>query len=377
MKNKIFIGIIIPFLLISCNARKSDTHSGNKTDTTSYRVDYAEMFTVNRFPEYTEVQVHNPWDTTRLLQTYILVPKSAQLPSPLPEGTLVRTPVSRVAVYSSVHCSMLEQLKSLSEIIGICESRYIIIPEIKSAISEGKIVDLGESYAPDIEKIIDLNPEAIISSPFQNTGYGKVEKLGIPIIEGVDYMETSPLGRAEWIRFFGLFFGKETRSDSIFEETKNAYLALKEIASDVTVRPTVVSEMKTGPVWYVPGGNSYMAQLFADAGADYYWKDVPQSGSLSLSFEAVFDKAHEADFWLIKYNRDKDMTLDDLKADYAANANFKAFKKGNVWGSNSAKVPFYEEVPLHPDYLLRDFILIFHPELLPGDTLRYFNLLKR
>ena len=157
MKNKIFIGIIIPFLLISCNARKSDTHSGNKTDTTSYRVDYAEMFTVNRFPEYTEVQVHNPWDTTRLLQTYILVPKSAQLPSPLPEGTLVRTPVSRVAVYSSVHCSMLEQLKSLSEIIGICESRYIIIPEIKSAISEGKIVDLGESYAPDIEKIIELN----------------------------------------------------------------------------------------------------------------------------------------------------------------------------------------------------------------------------
>lgn len=119
-----------------------------------------------------------------------------------------------------------------------------------------------------------------------------------------------------------------------------------------------------------------MARFFADAGADYFWKDVPQTGSLSLSFEAVFDKAQQADFWLVKYNRDRDMTLDDLKKDYAANANFKAFKDKNVWGSNSAKVPFYEEVPLHPDYLLRDFILIFHPDLLPGDTLRYFNLLK-
>lgn len=375
MRNKIFGGLILISLLISCN-KKGNTSSGNEVDTASYRVNYAEMFRVNRFPDYTEVQVRDSWDTTRLLQKYILIPKVSSLPASLPEGTVVRTPLSRVAVYSSVHCSMLAQLGNLSDIAGVCESRYIIIPEIKKGVSEGKIIDLGESYAPDIEKIIDLNPEAIISSPFQNMGYGKVEKLGIPIIEGVDYMETTPLGRAEWIRFLGLFFGKESLSDSIFEKTERSYLTLKEKVENVSKRPTVVSEMKTGPVWYVPGGNSYMARFFADAGADYFWKDVPQTGSLSLSFEAVFDKAQQADFWLVKYNRDRDMTLDDLKKDYAANANFKAFKDKNVWGSNSAKVPFYEEVPLHPDYLLRDFILIFHPDLLPGDTLRYFNLLK-
>ncbi|WP_455498148.1 ABC transporter substrate-binding protein [Coprobacter sp.] len=375
MKNKILGSIILLFLLISCN-RKGNAISGNDADTSSYQINYAEMFNVNRCSGYTEVQVRDPWDTTRLLQSYILVPKAVQLPSSLPEGTVVRTPVTRVAVYSSVHCSMLEQLGNLSDIAGVCESRYIMIPEIKAGVSMGKIADLGESYAPDVEKIIDLSPEVIISSPFQNMSYGKVEKLEIPIIEGVDYMESTPLGRAEWIRFLGLFFDKEALSDSIFGETEASYLALKEKAANVTKRPTVVSEMKTGPVWYVPGGNSYMARLFADAGADYFWKNVPQTGSLSLSFEAVFDKAHQADFWLIKYNRDKEMTLTDLKKDYAANANFEAFKNGNVWGSNSAKVPFYEEVPLHPDYLLQDFIRIFHPDLLPGDTLRYFKLLK-
>lgn len=374
MRYKILSGIFLFLLLISCN-RKGHVYSD--VDSSSYQVNHAEMFRVNRCSGYTEVQVRDPWDTTRLLQNYILIPKNSPLPSSLPQGTVVRTPVSRVAVYSSVHCSMLEELGNLSDIAGVCEPRYIVIPKIKKGVSEGKIVDLGESYAPDVEKIIDLNPEAIISSPFQNAGYGKVEKLGIPIIEGVDYMESSPLGRAEWIRFLGLFFDKEAFSDSIFKETETAYLTLREKVADVEKRPTVVSEVKTGPVWYVPGGNSYMARLFSDAGADYFWKDVPQTGSLSLSFEAVFDKAHQADFWLIKYNRDRDMTMADLKKDYAANANFEAFKNGNVWGSNSAKVPFYEEIPLHPDYLLRDFIRIFHPDLLPGDTLRYFKLLEK
>ena len=249
-------------------------------------------------------------------------------------------------------------------------------PEIKKGVSEGKIIDLGESYAPDIEKIIDLNPEAIISSPFQNMGYGKVEKLGIPIIEGVDYMETTPLGRAEWIRFLGLFFGKESLSDSIFEKTERSYLTLKEKVENVSKRPTVVSEMKTGPVWYVPEEIAIW-HVFLPMQGQIIFGRMFRKRDLCLSlFEAVFDKAQQADFWLVKYNRDRDMTLDDLKKDYAANANFKAFKDKNVWGSNSAKVPFYEEVPLHPDYLLRDFILIFHPDLLPGDTLRYFNLLK-
>lgn len=373
---KILSCLFLSLLLMACGGNRN-VQPYSDVDSTSYSVNYADGFSINHRPGYIEVKVRDPWDTTRFLQNYILVRKDSPLPASLPEGTIVRTPVSRVAVYSSVHCSMLGRLGNLADIAGVCESHYIAIPDIKKGILENRIADLGESYAPDIEKIIDLNPDIIIASPFQNTSYGKVEKLGIPIVECSDYMEPTPLGRAEWIRFLGLFFDKELLSDSIFRETESSYLALKEKVAREAKRPTVVSEMKTGPVWYVPGGNSYMARLFADAGADYFWKDVPQTGSLSLSFESVFNKARQADFWLVKYNRAEDMTLGDLKKDYATNANFEAFKKGNVWGSNSAKVPFYEEVPLHPDYLLEDFIRIFHPGLLPGDSLRYFKLLKR
>lgn len=186
-------------------------------------------------------------------------------------------------------------------------------------------------------------------------------------------METSALGRAEWVRFYGLLFGKEAEADSLFAGVEEAYLSLRNQVKDITPKPTVITELKTGGTWYVPGGNSTMAKLYADAGARYIFADIPQSGSASLAFETVFDKGQHADFWLIKYNQQVDKTYRELKSDYAPYANFDAFRNRRVYGCNTSRISFYEEVPFHPELLLKDLVKVFHPDILKDYTPRYFT----
>lgn len=197
---------------------------------------------------------------------------------------------------------------------------------------------------PDMERIIDLHPDAILLSPFENSGgYGRIEKLDIPIIECADYMETSALGRAEWMRFYGLLFGVAPQADNLFAEVDSCYQRLKMRAQLSSTSFSVVSELKSGSAWYVPGGRSTIGRLFQDACGRYAFADDTHSGSVPLAFETVFDKAGDADVWLVKYNRDRDMSYADLEADYIGYTGFKAFKTRNVYGCNTAKVPFYEE----------------------------------
>jgi iron complex transport system substrate-binding protein len=187
-------------------------------------------------------------------------------------------------------------------------------------------------------------------------------------------METSPLGRAEWIRFLALFFDKQTLADSLFHETVKSYNQLKELTAHVTSRPTLLTETIYQGIWYLPGGNSYMAHIYRDAGADYLWKDDTSSGSLlALPFESVLDKAEKADFWLLKYNNPRDMTYRELAQNYPNYTFFDAFKRRNIYVCNTGKVTYYEELPIHPDYVLKDMVWIFHPELLPDYQPRYYK----
>lgn len=339
-------------------------------------VSYAQGFTVSIEETHTEIEVRDPWDSIRILQRYLLVDKTKEVPRNLPKGTLVRTPVERLVCYSSVICGVLDELGALEEVIGVCEPEYVDIPFIQEGLASGRIADLGNSTTPNVEKMIEKDARAILASPFENSNYGAAEKTGIPIIECADYMESTPLGRAEWIRFYGLFCGKEELADSIFRRTEERYLALKELVSTVEERPSLVAEKKYGSVWYVPGGNSYMAHLYQDAGASYIFADVSQNGSVPYAFETVFDRAVHADFWLIKYNNAYDMSYASLRQEYPPYANFDAFARKNIYGCNTGNVPYYEELPMHPDYLLAELVYIFHPELLPGYIPRYFFKLK-
>ena len=337
---------------------------------------YAENLTLIQSEGYTEARLRNPWDTTSILRTYILVDKDKEVPNHLPEGTLVRTPLSKALVYTATHCNLIHELGAIKSIGGICEIQYIKVPEIVEGCANGTIVNAGEGTNPDIEKIIDLHPDALLLSPYENSGgHGQVEKLKIPIIECADYMETSALGSAEWIRFYGLLFGREALADSIFAEVEKNYNDLKALATAQQARPRLMCEVKSGSAWYVSGGRSTTGKLYADAGADYIFASYPNAGGVPLSFETVFDKAQDADVWLMKYNHPKDKTYQSLQEDYAPYANFKAFKDKNIYHCNTAYRPYYEDFPFHPDRVLKDLIKIFHPSLLPEHELKYFSKL--
>lgn len=371
MKRNSFFVVIAAFLLSSCGGRSGAASALTEGDTISLH--YAENLTLVAYPDYTVATLRNPWDTLKTLHTYILVPKETTLPEQLPEGTVVRTPLSKSVIYSSVHCSLLNELGAFKSIGGVCDLKYIKLPSVQEACKNGTITDCGDGMNPDMEKIIDLHPDAILLSPFENSGgYGRVEKLNIPIIECADYMETSALGRAEWMRFYGLLFDVAPQADDLFAEVDSCYQHLKQRALLSSVSLSILSELKSGSAWYVPGGRSTVGRLFSDACGRYAFADDTHSGSVPLSFETVFDKAGDADVWIIKYNRDRDMTYSELQADYIGYAGFKAFKTKNIYGCNTDKVPFYEETPFRPDYLLSDLIQILHPEIGDLGGLRYF-----
>ena len=363
------------FLFAACGGRGKASLASEEGDTLDLR--YAENLTWVDYPGYAVATLRNPWDTLRTLHTYVLVSKNDSLPDNLPEGTLVRTPLDRALVYSSVHCGLLDGLGAADAIAGVCDLRYINLPFVSEAYADGRLIDCGSGNNPDIERIIELRPDAILLSPFQDSnGYGRIEKLGIPIMECADYLETSALGRSEWMRFYGRLFGVGQRADSLFAAVEERYRHLKFRAALSSVALSVFGDMKYGSVWYVPGGRSPMGRLYDDACGRYVFADEPTSGSLPLSFETVLDRAGDADVWLIKYNREQDMTYADLRAEYAGYAEFKAFKQRNIYGCNTARINFYEETPFRPDWLLSDLIQILHPEIQSLGGLRYFCKLK-
>jgi len=362
-------------LLFACHSGKKRETADKPTKQTSIR--HARGFTISSYPGYKVLEVHNPWDTTRLLNRYILVDKTKDLPDNLPDGVIVRTPVQKVAVCTAVHAGIWKQLGKADRIVAVCEPQFIDLPEVQKGLAAGKIANLGLATSIDIEKLIAATPDALVVSPFENTSYGRLEKSGIPVVEDASYMEDSPLGRAEWIKFEAAFTNEEALAETIFTKIEKRYTELCELAKKCKSRPTVFTEKKFGQVWYVPGGRSYIGTFLRDAGANYLWRDIPKSGSLPLAFEAVYEKAEKADFWLIKYNNpQQDLTYSLLQSEYELYKNFAAFRNQQVFAVNSAKSPFYEEGPMEPEVILADMVSIFHPELLPGHRAKYYFKMK-
>ncbi len=371
---KILTLFIYVFILVSCAGS-----GNNATDDAGKTVEmrYAELLAMHEGDGFIKVEIRNPWDSTAILHRYVLVPADRQLPKGLPEGDIVRIPLANTAVYTSVHCGLIDELGATDAIRGVCDLQYIYLPEVHKRVRDGSITDLGNSMTPNIEKLIDLQPDAMFISPFENSGsYGKLGKLKIPIIECADYMETSPMGRAEWIRFYGILLGKRHEADSIFSAVEKNYNDIKDMAARQKERPTVVTEMKIGSTWYVAGNNSTVGILIKDAGGDYIFKDVASKGAVPYSPEQVFVKAQKAGFWLIKYNQTTDMTMEELADAWASNRYLEAYRNGNVYGCNLAKTRFYEETPFHPDIILAEYASILHPGMAGNRSLRYYKKLQ-
>jgi iron complex transport system substrate-binding protein len=309
------------------------------------------------------------------------------------------------------HCQLMYELGCQQAIRGVCDLDYINIPDVKkraasagnaaagktsvgnvsaeNAAARNSIVDCGSSMAPDIERIIALKPEAILLSPFENSGgYGKLDKLHVPIIEAADYMESSPLGRAEWMKFYGMLFKKdgnapktalaascEPKADSLFAKIEKEYLKLKAEAAGYPKGLSILTERKTGNVWYVPGGKSTMGILLRDAHARYIFADDTHSGSLSMSPEQIFAKGNQVDVWAFKYFGGNALTKQNLLAEYQGYQALKAFQTGTVYETDTSCEPYFELTSFHPEILLCEFIILSHPEA--GDKFGKLRFYKK
>ena len=374
----IFALCALSLLFSSCGGGNGNVFfiSGDTLD-----IRYASHLQIVEGNDYTVVNLRNPWDTLQILHTYVLVPRDGVYNTDsLPEGTMVRVPLQRSVIYTAVHCGLVEELGTIDAVIGVCDAQYIHQPEVSIRIVDGCIKDLGNSMSPNVESMIDLRPDAVLLSPFENSGgYGRIDRLGIPIIECADYMETSALGRAEWVRFYGRLYGCADKADSLFVSVEASYNALKQKAQTCEKQPTVFADLPVGhSAWYVSGGGSTIGRLYSDAGAHYLFSDNESSGSVPYSFETIYEKAREADIWLIRYNAPQDYTYRSLAAEYEPYTHFEAFRNQTMYGCNTAYSHFYDEVPFHPERLLAEFVCIFHPELCTDSiaTLRYYAPLK-
>ena len=369
-----FILLAVSLIGVSCN--KGGSKRAGMKDGKKVELQDAKGFTITEFDGYKVIEVVNPWKDSVLLHRYILVSRETSIPNNLPEGDVVRVPVSKTSCLYSVFVGSLELLGQVSTITSVAEERYIENQMVKQGIASGKIKLLGEASAVNVEGLIDSNPDIVLVSPFKDMGYGKMDKAGIPIVEVASYMENTPLARAEWIKFFAAFYGKEALADSIYSALKDRYNKVCEIAQGAKVKPTIFAEKKFGQVWNMPSGNSYMASFFRDAGASYLWDDVKQNGAIPLSFEAVYQRAENADYWLVKYNKPQDLTYDDFGKEYEGYKMFKAYKNRKVIHCNTNRISYYEKGVMEPDVILADLVKILHPELLPNHKQVYFQLMK-
>lgn len=397
-------GATAALLMAACQGGKTAAADAEAGDTLEMK--YAKLLTIVKHGDgeessdaaegidyqYDEAIIANPWKAGTMLHRYILIPKGkegdktvAMLARRRSTGArcttdTVRTPVESNLVFTAPHCQLLTELGCQNAITGVCDKDYINIPDIKSrAQADAKvahpIMDCGSSMQPDIERIIALHPEALLISPFENSGgYGKLDKLRIPVIETADYMETSPLGRAEWIKLYGLLLGS-SKADSLFSAIEKEYLQLKAEAAKLPLGLSILTERKTGNVWYVPGGKSTMGILLRDAHARYIFADDTHSGSLSMSPEQIIAKGNQVDVWAFKYFGGNALTKQDLLAEYQGYQALKAFQTGTVYETDTSCEPYFELTSFHPEILLREFIILSHPEA--GDKFGKLRFYKK
>ncbi len=371
---KLFSILSIAVSLISCGGKFTPA-TNDEGDTLVFK--YARMIHVVQHEGYTDVTIDNPWKEGKVLHRYRLVPSAATQSQPTVKDdgfTLVRVPLQRSVVFTSVHAALLQQLGASSQVAGVADLKYMKVPYVREGVARGTIEDCGDGMSPVIEKIIDAEADAILLSPFENSGgYGRLEDINIPLIECAEYMEQSPLARAEWIRFYGLLYDRQRQADSIFAIVDSNYGLLKKVATTSRINPTVLMDKQTGSVWYVPGGRSTIGRMLQDARCNYPYAADEHSGSLALPFESVLEKCGEADVWLFRYDSEQPMTRARLMTEQPGYPQLRPVKTGRLYGCNVMTSMFYEESPFRPDYLLQDFIQILHPDIPNLLPLRYYQ----
>jgi len=375
MKKTSLITLLIACLFISCTTNKKEKDEYLTSD--SLRLKYAKGFTVRYFKHFKEVVVYSPWSKGAVYARYFLV-NDQGIKTPI-NGIKVQVPLKTLAATSVTHFEFLSLLGEINTVTGVCSPKIIYNKDINKRIGEGRIADLGDAFSMNVEKALQLHPGAVMMSGYNQNDPAaqRIAESGIPVIINNEWMETSLLARAEWIKFVAVFYNKEALADSIFSTIDKNYNTIKMKAAAVKIKPAIMAGSNFRGTWYMPAGHSYMGKLFADAGARYFYANDTTTGSLPLNVETVLKNFAQTDVWLnCSFN-----SISDLEKADSKHALFRPVKLKQVYNFNKRLLPstandFWESAVARPDLLLSDVIAILHPEIMPGYELVYAQKLK-
>lgn len=373
--------LVFVFLVVACKTEKKKAVIALPISKNPvFEIDHAEGFSMEKSGDLTVLKISSPWPNSESSFSYALIPKDKMAIMTLnadEHDAIIATPVDNIVVTSTTHISALEALGVLDKLGGFPDTQFISSKRARQLIDIGKIKELGNNETLNTEMVIELHPEVVVgfSINSENKAYETLQRANIPVVYNGDWTEQTPLGKAEWIKFFAPFFGLERKADSLFKEIESSYKAAKSLAQKAKTKPTVLSGALYKDVWYLPGGRSWAAQFLTDANADYLWKDTSETGSLSLSIESVLLKGQKAEFWI---SPSQFTSYQNMKKANQHYLQFDALKQKKIYTFSKTKgetggLLYYELAPQRPDLVLKDLVHIFHPELLPEHDLYFFK----
>lgn len=362
--------LVLALVTTSCGGRNETAKSVGDGDTLTHE---STMLTMVQHDGWISATVADPWSQGKTLATYCFVPRDAELPSDLPKGegtVVVRTPVRSAVVYSSVYTRGIEDLGHIKTVTGVADAEYFTHGYIRKHLDAGDIVNIGNSSTPLMERIVELSPDVLILSPYEANRNDRVlDKTGVAVIRMVDYMETTPLGRAEWLKLLGALYGDLDKAIAQYDAMVSKYRQISQRMALCDVRPMVLTDTEVSGTWYMPSGGSYAARMIDDAGGVVPWSDNASTGSLPCDYAAVYERASDASVWIMRTFGP--IALADLRKANALNCNIKAFKNGNVYYTDTSTGTFFDDIAFHPDRILGDYAAMIHPEVMK-QSLRYF-----
>jgi iron complex transport system substrate-binding protein len=369
---------ILFLMLIGC--KKSEQTTIKKNDRTENSITYSKSLAIYKYDGYSVVKISNPWPEANKSFTYILKERNSSIPDSLQKYTTIPVPLKSIVVTSTTNIPFLEMLGVEKSLVGFPHTDYVSSEKTRKRIDAGFVKNIGQNEKLNMEQLIELAPDLIVSFGVDNNNpmIDNLQKSGLKVLIQADWMEQTPLGKAEWIKLYGALFGKEKEAETLFNRIVKNYNDAIQLVAAQQPTDTVLYGSMYQDQWYVARGNSWVAQFMKDAKAAYLWADVQGTGSLSLSFEKILEKAKTAQYWIATGSFKSIAELENSNPHYSQ---FDASKSKNVYtfesklGATGGTI-YYELAPSRPDLVLKDYIKIFHPELLPNYTFTFAQKLN-
>ncbi|MFA8450913.1 MAG: ABC transporter substrate-binding protein [Bacteroidales bacterium] len=384
MKNFLFT-FVVPLLVLflsqcennSSNLKDKKLLKSSESDVYLPEINFSKGFSLEKDSVWTILKFRNPSNPEEIIASYYLIRQGEPRPSDVSKSKVLEIPVQKISCLSAPEIEALKLLNVENALVGISSSKYVSDSLIIDKVKKKKIAELSVNGIVDKEKLIECMPNVLMISWFQGTDLNEFQSTGICVLPNLDYLETHPLGRAEWLKLYGVLFEKEIESEKLFSSIQEKYQNLKKAIDSVVFKPKVISGKMLSGTWYVPGGKSYLANIIGDSGAEYVWSNNSDSGSIPLDIESVLYKGKDADYWIIVAEIPDDKVYNVLQNESPLYTEFDAFKEQKILFCNTINGQFFEKSPFEPHLVLADFIHAFHSELLKGYSPKFYKIIKQ